>query len=91
MAYFVNVASGAVSLLRQPALGETTRLQNVGNVTAFLSSNSGVTATTGFPLTPGSKIEWISGANTGTPSTPIACYAITASSGTVVSVGGGTP
>lgn len=81
MAYFTNVSTSAI-LLKAPGLGEQIRLQNVGQVTVFVSSNASVTATTGFPLTPGSEIRWFNGYNGG-----FTVYGITSSSASTISIG----
>ena len=84
-AYNVNVSTAAV-VVRQPAPNEQVFIENNGGVTAWIGATSSVSATTSFPLTPGSRVHWYNGYNIGTATTPMACWAITASGATTLSV-----
>lgn len=82
---YVNVGTTA-TIIKSPQAGENSWIENTGGVTVYISSNSGVTTSTGLPLTPGSHIHLyqlfnITGATGG-------LYGITASGGTTVAVNG---
>jgi hypothetical protein len=78
----VPVATTAV-ILCSPATGVQFQIMNVGTQVCYVSNNSGVTSTTGFPLTPNSFINWYNAGPLGG-----AVYAICASGGTTVNVTG---
>ena len=83
----VPVATAAV-IVATAAQNVQYQIFNVGTVTAYISNNSAVTSTTGFPLTPGSFINWYNAYNYGTSATPQAVYAICATGGTTLNVQG---
>lgn len=71
----VPVASAA-TIICSPGAGVQFQIMNVGNAVAYISNNSSVTTTTGFPLTPGSFINWYFPANYSVSGIPTAVYAI---------------
>jgi len=54
MAYNVTIASAA-TFIKTAGPGEQLDIVNSGPAVVYISNNSGVTSTTGLPLTPGSK------------------------------------
>lgn len=87
MAYFVNVSTTA-TLIKTPGAGENLRIQNLGTATVFVSNNSGVTTTTGLPLTPGSKMELTTPFNAIGTGAGVGIYGITAAGSASISVQG---
>jgi hypothetical protein len=61
---------------------------NVGTVTAYISNNSAVTSTTGFPLTPNSFINWYSGSVLGGAVYAICATPVSGTAGTTLNVTG---
>ena len=47
--------STTAAIIRQPGPGSGLEIVNIGQWPVYISNNSGVTSTTGLPLTPGSK------------------------------------
>ena len=90
MAQKIVPVTSSATLVHQPAVGETLTLFNQGPATVFVSNNSGVTTSTGFPLTVGSHVEWFKGANAGTAAAPVIIYGITASGNATLSLASGT-
>jgi hypothetical protein len=82
----VNVSTTAI-IVHTPGLGENVKIQNTGGVTAYLSNNSGVTVTTGLPLTPGSTIELFNAYNVIGSGAGVGIYGIT---GVITSAGAAT-
>lgn len=80
MAQKHTYASTSASLLHavSNSLSEHVTFENFGANVVYLSNNSGVTTSTGFPLTPNSQILWRNATG--------AIYGITASGTSRVSV-----
>jgi hypothetical protein len=72
----VNVASTAV-ILCSPGPTCNYVIVNEGNATAYISNNASVTITTGFPLTPGSRMVWVQPYNANISTAPTPVYGIT--------------
>lgn len=62
---YVPVGTSA-TVIHQLAGGETLKIHNphIEGVTVYISNNSGVTTTTGFPMGAGSDIIWRNGPGT---------------------------
>ena len=84
MGYSTNISTTA-TLIKTPGLGEQVWLENISQTTVYVSSNSAVTSTTGFPLTYNSLIKWFNGYNGG-----FTLYGITASGQATVTINGVT-
>jgi hypothetical protein len=82
----VPVATSAV-IVASAAQNVQYQIFNVGSQVAYISNNSGVTSTTGFPLTPNSFINWYNAYNYGASGTQNV-YAICAAGGTTLNVTG---